>query len=60
MRHMVEVEPNSGGIRMHGFVSLPSHTRGNRFSQFFFINRRAVRERTLVHALQDAYRNVIP
>jgi len=60
MRHMVEVETESGGIRMHGFVSLPSHTRGNRFSQFFFINRRAVRERTLVHALQDAYRNVIP
>jgi DNA mismatch repair protein MutL len=60
MRHMVEVESESGGVRLRGFVSLPSHTRGNRFSQFFFINRRAVRERTLVHALQDAFRNVIP
>lgn len=60
MRHMVEVETESHGVRMHGFVSLPSHTRGNRFSQFFFVNRRAVRERTLVHALQDSYRNVIP
>ncbi|HEX6791160.1 MAG TPA: DNA mismatch repair endonuclease MutL [Candidatus Krumholzibacteria bacterium] len=60
MRHMVEVEAETSGMRVHGFVSLPSHTRGNRFSQFFFINRRAVRERTLVHALQDAYRNVIP
>jgi DNA mismatch repair protein MutL len=60
MRHMVEAESESGGTRIHGFVSLPTHTRGNRFSQFFFVNRRAVRERTLVHALQDAYRNVIP
>jgi len=60
MRHMVEVEAESNGLRLTGFVSLPSHTRGNRFSQFFFVNRRAVRERTLVHALQDAYRNVIP
>jgi DNA mismatch repair protein MutL len=60
MRHMVEVEAESGSLRVHGFVSLPSHTRGNRFSQFFFVNQRAVRERTLVHALQDAYRNVIP
>jgi len=60
MGHMVEVEAESGGMRMHGFVSLPSHTRGNRFSQFFFVNQRAVRERTLVHALQDSYRNVIP
>jgi len=60
MRQMVEVETKSDALRVHGFVSLPSHTRGNRFSQFFFVNRRAVRERTLVHALQDAYRNVIP
>jgi DNA mismatch repair protein MutL len=60
MRQMVEVEATSGTLRVRGFVSLPSHTRGNRFSQFFFVNNRAVRERTLVHALQDAYRNVIP
>jgi len=60
MRQMVEVEFTSGAMRVRGFVSLPSHTRGNRFSQFFFVNQRAVRERTLVHALQDSYRNVIP
>ncbi len=60
MRHMVDVEHASGSLRVHGFVSLPSHTRGNRFSQFYYVNQRAVRERTLVHALQDAYRNVIP
>ncbi|HKW14373.1 MAG TPA: DNA mismatch repair endonuclease MutL [Candidatus Krumholzibacteria bacterium] len=60
MRQMVEVEGTSGAMRVRGFVSLPSHTRGNRFSQFFFVNNRAVRERTLVHALQDSYRNVIP
>jgi len=60
MRHMAEVETESGPMRVEGFVSLPSHTRANRFSQFFFINRRGVRERTLVHAVQDAYRNVIP
>jgi len=60
MRHMVDVEAASGSVRVTGFVSLPSHTRGNRFSQFFFVNSRAVRERTLVHAVQDANRNVIP
>jgi DNA mismatch repair protein MutL len=60
MRHMVDVELSSGSLQVHGFVSLPSYTRGNRFSQFFYVNQRSVRERTLVHALQDAYRNVIP
>jgi DNA mismatch repair protein MutL len=60
MRHMVDVDAQSGSMRVTGFVSLPSHTRGNRFSQFFYVNQRAVRERTLVHAVQDANRNVIP
>jgi DNA mismatch repair protein MutL len=60
MRHMVDVDARSGPMRVTGFVSLPSPTRGNRFSQFFFVNNRAVRERTLVHAVQDANRNVIP
>ena len=60
MAHMVDVGIESGALKVHGFVSLPTHTRGNRFSQFFFVNGRAVRERTLVHAVQDAYRNVIP
>ncbi len=60
MRHMVDIDAASGSLRVQGFVSLPSHTRGNRFSQFIYVNQRAVRERTLVHALQDAYRNVIP
>ena len=60
MRHMVDVELESGSLRVQGFVSLPSHTRGNRFSQFYYVNQRSVRERTIVHALQDAYRNVIP
>ncbi len=60
MGHMVDVGIESGSLKVEGFVSLPTHTRGNRFSQFFFVNGRAVRERTLVHAVQDAYRNVIP
>ena len=60
MAHMVDAGIESGSLKVDGFVSLPTHTRGNRFSQFFFVNGRAVRERTLVHAVQDAYRNVIP
>ncbi|HEU4928996.1 MAG TPA: DNA mismatch repair endonuclease MutL [Candidatus Krumholzibacteria bacterium] len=60
MAHMVDVGIVSGSLKVDGFTSLPTHTRGNRFSQFFFVNGRAVRERTLVHAVQDAYRNVIP
>ncbi|MEJ2721126.1 MAG: DNA mismatch repair endonuclease MutL [bacterium] len=60
MKHMVEVGESSGPYRLTGFVSLPTHTRGNRNHQFFFVNGRLVREKTMLQAVQDAYRSVIP
>jgi DNA mismatch repair protein MutL len=60
MKHMVEVDMSAGAMHVRGFASLPAYTRGNRNHQFFFVNQRSVREKTLVHSLQDAYRNVIP
>jgi DNA mismatch repair protein MutL len=60
MKHMVPVEEPTGEMKVLGFVSMPSYTRANRMQQYFFVNRRAVREKTLVQSLQDSYRNVIP
>lgn len=60
MKHIVTVEQEAAGLAVRGFASLPSYTRSNRMQQYFFVNRRPVREKTLIHALQDAYRNVIP
>jgi DNA mismatch repair protein MutL len=63
MKHIVELDhatSDQGPLQVRGFVSLPAHTRANRNQQFFFVNRRAVREKTLAHSLQDAYRNVVP
>ncbi len=60
MKHMVSVEETTGEISVRGYVSVPSYTRGNRMQQYFFVNRRPVREKTLAYSLQDAYRNVIP
>jgi DNA mismatch repair protein MutL len=60
MKHVVPVEETSGQLAVMGFVSLPSYTRSNRLQQYFFVNRRPVREKTLIHSIQDAYRNVIP
>ncbi|MDR0890414.1 MAG: DNA mismatch repair endonuclease MutL [Oscillospiraceae bacterium] len=42
---------------LKGFVSAPSATRGTRANQLFFVNGRAVQSRTLVAALDEAYKN---
>jgi DNA mismatch repair protein MutL len=60
MKHMVEVGEQGGPYRVRGFVSLPTHTRSNRNQQYYFINGRLVREKTMLQAVQDAYRSVVP
>ena len=49
-----------GDLRLHGFVSKPELQKLNRNSIYFFVNRRLIRDRLLLHALSEAYRNVIP
>ncbi len=50
----------SQGLRLTGFVSRPQVQKANRNSIFIFVNRRLVRDRLILHALSEAYRNVIP
>ncbi|MCI0419452.1 MAG: DNA mismatch repair endonuclease MutL, partial [Acidobacteria bacterium] len=47
-------------IRVHGFVSKPEVHKLNRNSLYFFVNGRMVRDRIILHALNEAYRNILP
>jgi DNA mismatch repair protein MutL len=49
-----------GPLRLHGFVSRPQLQKLNRNSMYVFVNQRLIRDRTILHALTEAYRNVIP
>jgi DNA mismatch repair protein MutL len=60
MKHMVTLEGGAAPFRLRGFTSLPTHTRANRNQQFLYINGRLVREKSVLQAVQLAYRNVIP
>jgi DNA mismatch repair protein MutL len=44
---------------MSGYVAHPSHSRSNARTQYLFINGRAVRDRSLQHALAEAYRGLL-
>ena len=43
-----------------GFASRPQVQRPNRNGIYIFVNRRLVRDRLLLHAIGEAYRNVVP
>jgi DNA mismatch repair protein MutL len=47
-------------IRVHGFISRPEVQKLNRNNIYFFVNRRLVRDRLILHAIAEAYRNILP
>lgn len=47
-------------IAVSGFVSLPSLTRANRSQIDLFVNRRYVEDRSLTHAVVQAYHTLLP
>lgn len=58
---MIEVEDVSlPGVGVRGYVSPPHLTRKTKNSQYFFVNKRLIRNQILSHAVAEAYRNVIP
>jgi DNA mismatch repair protein MutL len=53
-------DPPLRTFRLTGFFSRPQVQKANRNSIFIFVNRRLIRDRTLLHALSSAYHNLIP
>src|SRR5262249_2757056 len=43
-----------------GFTSRPEVQRLNRNGIYIFVNRRLVRDRLILHAIHEAYRNILP
>jgi DNA mismatch repair protein MutL len=49
-----------GSLRLAGFYSKPELQKLNRNSIYIFVNKRLIRDRLLLHAISEAYRNIIP
>ncbi|MCS7065677.1 MAG: DNA mismatch repair endonuclease MutL, partial [Fimbriimonadales bacterium] len=60
VRGMVEVDYERDGIHVYGLIAPPHHTRPTRQHQYFYVNLRPVRNKTLTAALDEAYRTLTP
>jgi DNA mismatch repair protein MutL len=56
----MEESERSAVLTVSGFASRPQVQRPNRNGIYVFVNRRLVRDRVLLHAIGEAYRNVVP
>jgi DNA mismatch repair protein MutL len=52
---LIEVRKDAGGIRLTGFVAALAEQGPTRGPQNVFVNRRIVKDRTIAHAILDAY-----
>jgi DNA mismatch repair protein MutL len=53
-------EEHAAELVVRGFASRPEVQRSNRNAIYVFVNRRLVRDRLVLHAIHEAYRNVLP
>jgi DNA mismatch repair protein MutL len=56
----VPLDGTREGVRLHGFVGLPTLNRPDTGLQFLFVNGRTVRDRLLLGALRGAYGDLVP
>jgi DNA mismatch repair protein MutL len=57
---LIPVEAESGGARLVGFASPSDVTRGGTGDIYLYVNARPVRDRLLLQAVRDAYRDALP
>lgn len=56
---LIAVEGNDDYVHLSGYVANPSQSRGNNRMQYLFLNGRCIRDRSLQHALGEAYRGLL-
>jgi len=58
-RNTIAVDAAAGALRVSGWVIRPGAATASRDSQHVFVNGRYVRDKLIVHALKEAYRDVL-
>ncbi len=59
IQHAVRVDTEISGLRLWGWMGLPTFSRSQADLQYFFVNGRHVRDKVVTHAVRQAYRDVL-
>ncbi|MEM8865547.1 MAG: DNA mismatch repair endonuclease MutL [Planctomycetota bacterium] len=54
-----DLDDDGQGVRLTGYVANPTESRANNRLQYLLLNGRAIRDRSLQHALGEAYRGLL-
>lgn len=59
VEHALSVERQAGNLRLHGWVAQPTFSRSQADLQHFFVNGRYIRDKLVVHAVRQAFSDVL-
>ncbi len=59
VENSVTVDVERAGLRLWGWVSLPTFSRSQADLQYFYVNGRIIRDKLVAHAIKQAYRDVL-
>jgi len=55
----VDVNAEASGLRLSGWIGLPTFSRSQADLQYFFVNGRMIRDKIVTHAVRQAYADVL-
>ncbi|MEH6419822.1 DNA mismatch repair endonuclease MutL [Pseudomonas sp. CGJS7] len=58
-KNALRVDHAGAGLRLHGWIAQPSYNRASADQQYLYVNGRAVRDRSIAHAVKQAYADVL-
>lgn len=59
MKAALPINATHCGISLNGYIAKPTFMQTNSHKQFLFVNKRAVRDKTVSHAIRQAYQDVL-
>ena len=55
----LEIDSGNGALRLYGSIAKPTFAKGKTDKQYCFVNHRFVRDKVMLHAVKQAYRDVL-
>ncbi|HEU5281494.1 MAG TPA: DNA mismatch repair endonuclease MutL [Gammaproteobacteria bacterium] len=59
VENALSIEAEGAGMQLSGWVALPTFSRSQADTQYFYVNGRLVRDKVIIHALRQAYHDVL-
>jgi DNA mismatch repair protein MutL len=60
VKNIFEINAEKDGLKLHGYVGVPTFNKSSQNYQYFFVNNRFVKDKVFIGALRSAYSSLVP